>query len=599
MLQTGFFRSMARYSKAQRLLIRLLTPPIPPVMELMDAAEAELRRTSGTLESRFLESGEALENLSFSSHALIENSRELVRMATGRREAEQIITKTMALLEGPLNFLERYMGQLSSHSASLAEGGALLGRLLGFETDLQIAVAPLRATRTMFRVEASRLPEAEQAAFLALSDQIEKLHNQVRDSFGPEFAKLAETRSGMSNLVRQLAEQSAAQREVLDRERARIAEELEKLNRQIDLNSRGEVQLTARGAVVGNAVSQVVVALQNQDIVAQRIAHLFEGIDRIRALCREFQASQSEDSLAHLGAMVEIQSGQLSSALEHLTETAKKSGSAMGEILSTVDAMDHECVFLKEFSEVTTAANGTIQVLLDIVDEIRTMVNAAVQTARDSVEHIRPVNSLTSEISDCVEHLSHQMNLVALNAQIQAVQTGEGTGLEVLAAHTAMVATETSRLGRAIGESLEQLRAFVRTETEALTALCETGHSQQSYLASTAGSHEGKLHAIRDETLGRLHQIVADAVAVRTNAERMAAASMLSEGEAEGFRNMQEALSTMKNALADALSILPPDSIRLEIEHAGYTMASERENHMKVVGGAAEVVEDQAQVELF
>jgi hypothetical protein len=598
----SIFRGILRRAGARRwkrLSLRLFAHPIAPALDLINAAEAELRGTAGTLEARFLESGDALENLSRSSQSLIENSGELVRMATGRREAEQIIGDTMAVLAEPLEFLHGYTGQLGIHTDSLGQGSSLLGRLLDFESDLQAAVAPLRATRTMFRVEASRLPEAEQAAFLALSDQIEVLHNQVRDSFGVEFAKLAETRAGMNTLVSQLTGESAAQREILDREKARIAEELEKLTRQIDLNSQGEVQLTARGRVVAGAVSRVVVTLQNQDIVAQRMAHIFEGIEQVRTLAGEFDQTQSDSSLAHLGALVDIQSGQLSSTLDHLTETAEASGSATAEIFSTIDAMDHECVFLQEFSQVTAAANGTIQVLLDIVEEIRGMVSSAVRIAMDSLEQIQPVNSLTTQLSDCVEHLSHQMNLVALNAQIQAVRTGAGTGLEVLAAHTAMVATETSRLGGAIRENFEQLRSFLKTEMTALTELCDRGRVQQTYLELTGGIHEGKLHAIRDETLGRLHQLVEDAIAVRTNAQRMADAAMLSASEAEGFRKMEEALSNMKQTLSEALSTLPEDSVRLEIEHAGYTMASERENHFNVVGGAADVTVEDSQVELF
>jgi hypothetical protein len=171
--------------------------------------------------------------------------------------------------------------------------------------------------------------------------------------------------------------------------------------------------------------------------------------------------------------------------------------------------------------------------------------------------------------------------------------------LEVLAAHTAMVATETSRLGGAIRENFEQLRSFLKTEMTALTELCDRGRVQQTYLELTGGIHEGKLHAIRDETLGRLHQLVEDAIAVRTNAQRMADAAMLSASEAEGFRKMEEALSNMKQTLSEALSTLPEDSVRLEIEHAGYTMASERENHFNVVGGAADVTVEDSQVELF
>jgi hypothetical protein len=607
-LRRFFLATVARHPGMERFLIRRLTPRIETSLDLIAAAEAQLRSITGTMEARFLESGIALEDLSRSSHSLADNSAELVRLATGRREAEQLIAGTMSMLAEPLSFLHRYTRQLGDHTASLEQGCALLEELLNFEIDLQAAVAPLRATRTMFRVEASRLPEAEQAAFLGLADQIEILHNQVRDSFGAEFATLEKTRCDMSNLVKNLRQQSDRQRKTLERENTRIGDELEKLNRQIDLNSLGEVQLTARGRMVGNAVSRVVMALQSQDFVAQRTQHLFEGIVRIQTLGRGLKDGLSggrPSDLADLSALVEIQGRQAASALSHLTDTAEATAAATAEIFATVDAMDDECVFLKEFNKVTAAANGTIQVLLDIVEEIRTMVASSVRVGMDSLDQILPVNSLTAQLGDCVEKLSHQMNLVALNAQLQAVRTGAGTGLEVLASHTAGVARETSRLGEAIRESFGRLQDFLKIEVASLTELCDSGRVNQAHLEGAGRDHEKSLHATRDEILGRLNQIAEDALAVRRGAERVAGASKLDDGEAESFETMQRALSDMMAGLSDALSVLSLEGSSLRMEDAGYTMAAEREHHLIVVGGgspgmeAASGASEQSQVELF
>jgi hypothetical protein len=591
----------------ERYLVRLVTPPMAPALNRIDAGELRLRGTAGAMEARFLESSNAMEDLSRSSQSLVDNSAELVRLATGRREAEQIIAETMAVLNGPLEFLSRYTDQLGEHTASLEKGCALLSSLLNFEADLQAAVAPLRATRTMFRVEAARLPEADQAAFLALSDQIEMLHNQVRDTLGTEFARLSETRTAMNALVKHVGNESAVQREVLSQEKDRIAAELAKLNRQIDFNSTREIQLTALGRVVQGAVSRVVMALQNQDFVAQRTEHLFEGLKKIRSLGKELAEGDGKaigEGLAHLRAMLEIQAGQAASALVHLKDTADTSGSATAEILATVDALDHGSLFLKEFSDVTAAANGTLQVLLDIVEKTRQMVSSAVQLGAESLEQIQPVNALTMQLGDTVERLSHQMNLVAMNAQIQALQTGEGTGLEVLAAHTAGVATETSRFGEAISADFERLREFLKIEMEALAQLCETGRVHQDLMEGAGREHENGLHGIRDTILSRLHQIAEDALTVRTNAARMASTSLMRDAEAEGFRQMQAALSSMAEGLGDAVAVCRADDIRLSVDDAGYTMAAERDHHRKVLGeaesGAGEQDEaERNQVELF
>ena len=63
---------------------------------------------------------------------------------------------------------------------------------------------------------------------------------------------------------------------------------------------------------------------------------------------------------------------------------------------------------------------------------------------------------------------------------------------------------------------------------------------------------------------------------------------------------MQTSLSSMAAGLEEALANFAPNDISLGLDETAYTMASERENHLRVTGGeAAAVTEQQSGVELF
>jgi len=164
----------------------------------------------------------------------------------------------------------------------------------------------------------------------------------------------------------------------------------------------------------------------------------------------------------------------------------------------------------QEFGEAASSASGAIQILLGIAGKIRFMAHSAVTLGEETLARIEPLTKVTTELSDRVDRLSHQMNLVALNAQIQAVRIVAGTGLEVLAAHTATVATEAARLGESIREGLERFQDTLLAEAGALAEGNSQGREQQAHLNGAVCAREQRLQSVGEAIEWRMQQMRAD-----------------------------------------------------------------------------------------
>lgn len=575
--------------------------------------EPAVRLISKRMERRFLDCGTALSELTQSCERLTEDSEQLIRMATARDEAERMIDETMSVLREPLEHLERTTAAMQNQVEGLAGCEEVVARLLHYESALQSVVAPLQPTQTLFRVEASRLPEDVRAAFASLTSQIELLHSQVRESLRTQFGGLDKANITLRAVTERLLTETAAQRKALEARREGITVALRTLSAEIERNSGRDVGLTSKSRAVAQAVSRIVVALQSHDIVTQRIDHALEGLANAAAApARLREAVRGDDGgteVLSARALLEIQAGHIEGVEEEIVKSSGVVASAVDEIGVVIVSLNRECVFLKEFTAVTAASNGTIQVLLEIVDEVRRLLAAVSRLAGDSLGMIRPVSDLSRQLTGSAETLSHQMNLVALNAQIQAVQIGAGTGLEVLAAHTARIAAETSRIGNSISEDLASLREKLGAEVDVFEGFCASGEVLGEYMESAGQQHERRLHEVRDGTLDKLHRVGEWVEQLRAAARRVAEQAQPAPGTLECLGRFGSSLRGASACLAHLLPAAGTRAAEIELDShgsgmAGYTMATERETHRAVVAQlqsrhAAAAVQGRSEVEIF
>jgi hypothetical protein len=298
-----------------------------------------------------------------------------------------------------------------------------------------------------------------------------------------------------------------------------------------------------------------------------------------------------------------MQRGRVSGALEQLEGASAAVDGAAADLLSALgDGTGRPLE--QEFGDAASSATGAIEVLQGIAGKIRAMSRAAVTLGEETLARIEPLNQVTTELSDRVDHLSHQMNLVALNAQIQAVRIDAGTGLEVLAAHTATVATEAAGLGESIREGLERFQGILQAEAHALAEGNSDGRAQEAHLASVVRAREERLRGLGEAIAQHMDRMRADLCAVRDAVQRVANTSKPGRDEQEGFAGMRD-------ALAELAAQLPETSRQHILQHIEdddhHAIAAERENHLKIAGALGGAASDRldrpsdcdSQVELF
>jgi hypothetical protein len=467
-----------------------------------------------------------------------------------------------------------------------------IDRMLGYESILQRTVAPLKFIQTLFKVESAGLSHSVQQMFLALTDDIDRLQQQVGQTFGEKFEMLKSARKTIAGVVVRLKASARTQHAAAREKKQTIERALVELQADLKRNEERDIRLTAVSRAIDQQVGGMVVSLQTQDIVSQKVAHVLQVLQEMGGRFTEFKdaddISVAAPAAAYCRDAGEVQSGQLQAVARDLTGTADTIGNAVSAISGQITSLNEDCLCLNEFNKVTAGVDGLVQVLLDTIVDVRTIVVAAVSGVEQSCLAIRPIGGLTSNVTETMRQLSAQIRLIALNAQVQAAHIGSGTGLEVLAAGTATIAVETTSISENVARELDTLTVHLGEHVRAFEELHHKGAVEQQTLDTKGQETEVGLHSFRDETLSTLSQVFEAVEGIRCMADSM--------GRKLDFRSVIDTrINTTRETLdrivaaarqwlessGPAAALTAPASNLAQI----YTMASEREVHDAILLG--------------
>ncbi len=533
---------------------------------------------------RFLNSESYLEQLTTASEALVSSSESLVDLATGHSEGRATVEETLELLKRPLEYLDGWRAGMEVHLSELESASGVLGRLRNSEAVLRATVRPLLFTQTMFRTESARLSDASREVFASLSAEIESVQARVRDTFSERFELVADTQKSIDAVIEGVREQAGRLKEALVTTTEQIAESVNDLLVEIDRNATRDVKLSQTSQAIASEVGRIVVGLQTHDIVSQRLGHVSTAMGEAGETLAEPENMRDpgwQQELRRVYALLQVQSAQIVEVTRMLDQNETTLQDAAARILSRIEVLDRECLLLQEFKEMSAAADGTIQVLLEMIDDVRRLTAAALSVAGNSRRQLEPIGALASRLNGSVERLSHEMRLIALNVEIQAVHIGAGTGLEVLAAHTSEVSANTSRFAENLSADLERLGGDLAAIVKSFESLTLSGDAQMKVLTEKGGEQEQKLHRRRDEIFSKLAQLGESSDQIRG----VIAAFSTEAAVRAGDQSLEELASTVASASAAILKIAPDmSSIGADFEvGAGYTMTGERDVYNTVM----------------
>jgi hypothetical protein len=562
----------------------------------LNSAAGQLRQAGGELEKDFLATFLALEKLTGHGESFVQASEQLVGSATGRTGGSTLLFAAMRTVEEPLNFLDGVHPKTQRVLERLQQDSHRIDELISVQTDLQRTIGPLKYIQTLFKIESAPFGGDVQAMFGALTKEIETLHDQIFELFTTRFLELRATQGTVNKVIDELQKQTDSLSASITKGKAKIENSLQELQSGLLENQARESHISQLSKQLNQQIQAVVIGLQFQDIINQKLEHAFAALARIEAQL------DSETADAALGQSCRLEAGQLQAVREDLAQAETTIKTGIATMLENLVSADSKCLTLSDYNHLTTSSDGMVQVLFETFATLREEVAATAVSTASAFAQLRAVGGLASNLTQVVRELSQRIHLIGLNAQLQAAQVAAGLGLEVLSARTSEISRATNQISKAVAEKLDQLVRDLGEDVKSLENLNAEAVQQQAKLAQEGAATEHSLHALRDGALNSLSRISSLMEDIRTESQALIVAVNY-VGKADGvLAALEETLRDLARTAGDADARRDSSSGALvEQAHRGYTMASERDVFARVVGGQppATASQEAQAVELF
>jgi hypothetical protein len=543
-----------------------------------------LEAASSRLEQVFLSTADDIMTITGSGRDLIARSHDLVEMAVGHRGGA-VVTEATAVLREPIAFLTDGVARMRRVIELLSGQHERLRKALRAERDLRTVMAPMTYVRTLLCIEGARLDGTEAQKLGDLARDIESMQSRLEEVFDQQFRDLQSTETSFGELLARLRAQSAAHETEAAARHREIETALSRMEQGTSESERGESQLAEISREVGAEVSRVVLALQFQDIVSQKLAH-------VRATVAEMQrpliglvdgAERSGEDLRFVEQAGRIVLGQLEAAEVELGSADETVADGLRVIVARVKALDEAALSMYDVDSVTAGVDGFVQVMLEAIQQIAALLESGTRLAAEAHVVVAPIHVTAGAVAQRIGSLASGMHLVGLNAEVQTAHIQSAGGLEVLSARLSEISRETGALSAEVAKDID---GIVRTIGEAeglLRQLRTHGARHATEVRDSATSVSGRLHEYRDSTLdsvvglgevaARLHE------QVRPLMSRPPWRALFTE-EMEGLRGAVAAVVERMAAAAEEQGV-PSDAARARVEAVAgrYTMASERRVH--------------------
>ncbi|KGJ94668.1 methyl-accepting chemotaxis protein [Colwellia psychrerythraea] len=192
--------------------------------------------------------------------------------------------------------------------------------------------------------------------------------------------------------------------------------------------------------------------------------------DELGVIGGEINSKASE--LAINSAEISFFLGQLSSAIEQSSEDVDRLATAAEEMSANSKQInDNATLASQQASHAMSASNASSAQLSDNIDIVH-QLNVSVNSASEKIRSLEQKTLAIQSITDVIDGISAQTNLLALNAAIEAARAGEqGRGFAVVADEVRALAGKTADATAQIGEMLKQTSDETSATTLAMSQI--------------------------------------------------------------------------------------------------------------------------------
>ncbi|SMP76858.1 Methyl-accepting chemotaxis protein [Desulfonatronum zhilinae] len=407
--------------------------------QILEALGRDVARVIPDREEAFLALGADIQAFSSKSKAMAKQASALTELTAG-----QEIVQIVETLGGELDQINAVCG-LSCRRDDLhrlEQVVELIGSLERRTGSFRKIVRTLQMLGVTTRIESARLGEKGRG-FMNLAGQVDSLGRNIIDHWAKIQADAKHLGEQVSSaLVRTdtlVREQQAVTEEALSSGQANLAT----LGRLSEHSADASRTLSRRTGEVSRHVGSIVASLQFHDITRQQVEHVCEAVeDMVRMLGEEAENGTSEadhqrmqETACWIADVCSLQASQLSHCSKAFEQAIDTLIADLSSIAETVNGLNRDLGGMLR-SEGDSSRNVLDQIGANVhhlIDFMRGFGAKSEELGAIMVRVAETVAQMAGFVGN-IEEVGSEIELIALNASVQAAHTGdEGLALGVLA----------------------------------------------------------------------------------------------------------------------------------------------------------------------
>jgi hypothetical protein len=459
-------------------------------IRLTDEKQALLSLVHG-MEAEFLSTGDGLMRLARQLGEIQKDCQSLTELTLGQSQ-DAAVQFAFQLLKKAEDLVLASYEQYDHVFATFSELQQRLAQISKQRDELMRILLPLNFVTMAFRIEASRHPVEVQQAFSTLADSVNRTVADVRCTMEQQFDEIAASQQIAHSLMGQIFASIQLHRKEVSSTLASSRSQLGALSEALISSGAGATDLARRNEAVKSHISGIVMAQQCQDITRQRIEHVGEAMEEMRAHLgddRPATPATYSDARQFVFRAGQIQLQQAQDVFDQLNHAADTLKSGIQSLRTGAAAAAELAV---KVGGTTLDSNVASQCQAGIGDTLG-IVNQAVQKIGDIIAAFEPLQASFVDCTGKATALASDVRRAGLNAQVFAIHAPNGATLEVLAGRVHVISEdviqEVARMGAALNHTSEMVNNL-RQRLEDFQVLCQ---AEQEVLADESALSQKKL----------------------------------------------------------------------------------------------------------
>lgn len=586
-LKTKLHKISSHLVRSRRSKTSALTGCLSQTSDL----ESGLTQSAATFEQQFLLTLTTLEELQDAGQGLSEQSASMLELNQSEKNPINSVSEKLC---PNLAFIKSSAHSIESFVESLKANLQRIDATLSFETNLNQTLSQLTYIRTLFAVEAAPLEQNAKVMFTSLVEEIHRLQTDVTEIFKTNFAALRQNRETINALIKDLTQQANNQLTTQRESRLEMDSSIQVQTKELSLDIEANSEIKRQSENIAQSIGTAIISLQTQDIVSQKIQHIFEISDEMRGRFAAISKhKQKEDRCAEYrflenAALVNV--NQIEAIKSELQAADRSINTSIQEITLSIHQMDKSAPRTNSENHAGQKQEARGQSLVRALENAGAILSRSRGFLEQAFKAIKPIRGQTTDVSSTINKLSSQLHLIGLNAEIHAARTGGSTALETLSAKTSGISVETRDLCRDISVQLDSLSEALNINVNALESLLEESISTHTQLQNEIPLEIKNLHQqselyqnCQTETERSLEKL---SELTQTQETRIDFEATM-RSELEAFQKSQSQISEYAKTIADRLNIEVSVPEVMNELLSRYTMNSEKEIHLQTLGISA------------